>query len=39
MWSLAFYASAAAALIGGTYHGFLLYLSPPAAVLLWKVTV
>jgi hypothetical protein len=39
MWSLAFYASAAAALVGGTYHGFNLYLSPLAAVLLWKVTV
>jgi hypothetical protein len=39
MWSLAFYASAAAALAGGTYHGFNLYLSSLAAVLLWKITV
>jgi hypothetical protein len=39
MWSLAFYTSAAAALAGGTYHGFILYLPPLAGVLLWKVTV
>lgn len=39
LWSLAFYASAAAALAGGTYHGFLPYLEGPAALLLWKITV
>ena len=39
MWSMAFYASAAAAFAGGTYHGFQLYLSPTAALLLWKITV
>lgn len=39
MWSLAFYASATAALVGGTYHGFNPYLSPLTALLLWKVTV
>lgn len=39
LWSMAFYASAAAALAGGTYHGFQFHLSPPAALLLWKITV
>lgn len=39
MWSLAFYASAAAACAGGTYHGFNLYLSPLTGLLLWKLTV
>jgi hypothetical protein len=39
LWSLAFYASAAAAFAGGTWHGFHLYLPPLAALLLWKLTV
>lgn len=38
-WSIGFFASAAAALAGGTYHGLLPYLSPLAAFLLWKFTV
>jgi len=39
MWSLAFYASSSAAFVGGTWHGFHLYLSPLAGLLLWKITV
>lgn len=38
-WIAGFYASAAAALAGGTYHGFLPHLGGLPAVLLWKATV
>ncbi len=38
-WAAGFYASAAAALLGGSYHGFLPYLGSFPAMLLWKATV
>lgn len=38
-WAFGFHASAAAALAGGTYHGFLSYLVGIPAFLLWKFTV
>lgn len=38
-WAIGFFASAVAAFAGGTYHGFLPYLAPLAAFLLWKSTV
>lgn len=38
-WAVGFHASAAAALAGGTYHGFLPYLEGLPAFLLWKLTV
>jgi hypothetical protein len=38
-WAMGFHASAAAALAGGTYHGFLPYLEGLPAFLLWKLTV
>lgn len=38
-WAVGFFASAAAALAGGTYHGFLPYLAPLTAFLIWKFTV
>ncbi|MFQ5652313.1 MAG: hypothetical protein ACE5IY_20480 [bacterium] len=39
LWSLAFTTLALAALLGGTSHGFKLYLTEPANQLLWKATV
>jgi hypothetical protein len=39
MWALAFLFTAAGSFFGGTYHGFLLMLEPPAAFLLWKATL
>lgn len=39
LWSGAFFASAAAALLGGTVHGFAPYLGPLVAAALWKGTV
>ena len=38
-WSVGYYASALAALAGGTYHGFTSYLGGLPAFLLWKLTV
>jgi hypothetical protein len=38
-WAVGFHASAAAALAGGTYHGFLPHLMGLPAFLLWKFTV
>jgi hypothetical protein len=38
-WAVGFHASAAAALAGGSYHGFLPYLEGLPAFLLWKFTV
>lgn len=38
-WAVGFHASAAAALTGGTYHGFLPFLGVLPAALLWKLTV
>jgi hypothetical protein len=38
-WAVGFHASAAAALAGGSYHGFLPYLERLPAFLLWKFTV
>jgi len=38
-WAAGFYASAAAALLGGSYHGFLPHLDAFPAMLLWKATV
>jgi hypothetical protein len=38
-WAIGFHASAAAALAGGTYHGFLPHLMGLPAFLLWKFTV
>jgi hypothetical protein len=39
LWAGAFWASAAAALLGGTHHGFILHLAPVVASSLWKGTV
>jgi hypothetical protein len=38
-WAVGFHASAAAALAGGTYHGFLQHLMGLPAFLIWKFTV
>ena len=38
-WAVGFYASATAALAGGSYHGFLPYLEGLPSFLLWKFTV
>lgn len=38
-WAGALIATAAASLVGGTYHGFLLYFDPLTKATLWKVTV
>lgn len=38
-WAFGFFASAAAALAGGTYHGFLPHLDGLPSLLLWKFTV
>ena len=38
-WSLAFLGSAAAAFLGGTYHGFLPWLHGSVAAPLWKATL
>ncbi|HUP62816.1 MAG TPA: hypothetical protein VNA69_20615 [Thermoanaerobaculia bacterium] len=39
LWALAFLFTAAASLLGGTYHGFVHVLTPLAASALWKATV
>jgi hypothetical protein len=39
LWSLAFVCTALAALLGGTYHGFVPHLAPLAAIALWKATI
>ncbi len=39
LWAAAFLASAMAALLGGTFHGFRLHFGPLAAAVLWKGTV
>lgn len=39
LWGMAFFASAVAALSGGTYHGFVRLLEPAAAAGLWKTTL
>ena len=39
LWSAAFLALAAAAFLGGTWHGFSGGLPAPSASLLWKVTL
>lgn len=38
-WSLAFLFTAIAALLGGTYHGFVPHLAPLAAIAVWKATL
>ena len=38
-WALAFFGSAAAAFLGGTHHGFILWLNESVAALLWKATL
>ena len=38
-WSLAFLGCAAAAFLGGTYHGFLPWLDGSVAAPLWKATL
>ena len=38
-WAAAFFGSAAAAFLGGTHHGFLLWLDDSVAALLWKATL
>ena len=39
LWVLAFSFGAAAALVGGTFHGFKLHLSPAAAKSVWDSTM
>ena len=39
LWAGAFVATAVAAIIGGTSHGFTLLVSDPTKVALWKATV
>lgn len=39
LWALGFFASAAASLVGGTFHGFRLYFVPATARTLWSVTI
>ncbi len=38
-WALALWAMGAAALLGGTYHGFAELLPAPLLTLLWKMTM
>lgn len=38
-WPAAFFAIAAGALLGGTYHGFVHVMTPLAAAILWRATV
>lgn len=38
-WSLAFAATAIAAIVGGTCHGFVAYLPYPLTLTLWKTVV
>src|SRR5258706_4189145 len=38
-WGIAFGATAMAAFIGGTYHGFLNYLGHRGEFILWKLTM
>jgi hypothetical protein len=39
LWGLAFLFAATAALLGGTYHGFSLYLGESLHRALWNTTV
>jgi hypothetical protein len=39
LWIASYFATAAAAAAGGTFHGFALYFTEPAHSLLWDVTV
>ncbi len=39
MWAGAFFVIGIAALTGGTFHGFIDFLSKPSAAALWRVTV
>jgi hypothetical protein len=38
LWALSFAATAAAAVVGGVFHGFALHLEPAAKRRLWKAT-
>jgi hypothetical protein len=38
LWSIAFSAISVAAILGGTYHGFFLYIDKKNQFLLWKAT-
>lgn len=39
LWGLAFAATATAAMVGGTCHGFTAYLPYPLALALWKIVM
>jgi hypothetical protein len=39
LWVIGFLASAIAAIVGGTYHGFALYVSAPVHRAMWNLTV
>lgn len=39
LWGMAFFATATAAIFGGTYHGFLNHLSQSTEYWLWKITM
>ncbi len=39
LWSAAFFATSAAAMLGGTYHGLAHNLPPWAAVSIWRATL
>jgi hypothetical protein len=39
LWAVGFIATAIASFLGGSFHGFKMYLSAPAAALLWKCSV
>jgi len=39
LWAIGFLASAIAAIVGGTFHGFALYVSAPVHRAMWNLTV
>jgi hypothetical protein len=39
LWACGFAATALASFLGGTFHGFRLHLSAPAAAFLWRATL
>jgi membrane-associated HD superfamily phosphohydrolase len=39
LWGVSFFALAVAAAAGGTYHGFISNMTPPAAQAIWKLTL
>jgi hypothetical protein len=38
-WALAFFMTAIAAVVGGTFHGFIHYMKKSTSAVFWKITV